>query len=100
MLRPPNSFACRGSLHTRAGTVSDFHAAVLQFAHAIGGRNARVVFAEALAGDRAIGNAAGAGARLMLKGPERAEALRRHMEYLELSGRKDFQELFSEKMLF
>lgn len=47
-----------------------------------------------------IGNAAGAGARLMLKGPERAEALRRHMEYLELSGRKDFQELFSEKMLF
>lgn len=47
-----------------------------------------------------IGNAAGAGARLMLAGPERAEALRRHMEYLELSGRKDFQELFSEKMLF
>jgi uncharacterized 2Fe-2S/4Fe-4S cluster protein (DUF4445 family) len=47
-----------------------------------------------------IGNAAGAGARLMLPGPERAEALRRRMEYLELSGRKDFQELFSEKMLF
>jgi uncharacterized 2Fe-2S/4Fe-4S cluster protein (DUF4445 family) len=47
-----------------------------------------------------IGNAAGAGARLMLAGPERAEALRRHMEYLELSGRKDFQELFGEKMLF
>jgi uncharacterized 2Fe-2S/4Fe-4S cluster protein (DUF4445 family) len=47
-----------------------------------------------------IGNAAGAGARLMLAGPERAEALRRHMEYLELSGRKDFQELFSEKMIF
>ena len=47
-----------------------------------------------------IGNAAGAGARLLLAGPERAEALRRHMEYLELSGRKDFQELFSEKMLF
>lgn len=47
-----------------------------------------------------IGNAAGAGARLMLAGPERAEALRRRMEYIELSGRKDFQELFSEKMLF
>ena len=47
-----------------------------------------------------IGNAAGAGARLMLAGPERAEALRRHMEYVELSGRKDFQELFGEKMLF
>ncbi len=47
-----------------------------------------------------IGNAAGTGARLMLPGPERAEALRRHMEYVELSGRKDFQELFSDKMLF
>jgi len=47
-----------------------------------------------------IGNAAGAGARLMLSGPERAEALRRHMEYVELSGRKDFQELFGDKMLF
>jgi len=47
-----------------------------------------------------IGNAAGAGARLMLLGPERAEALRGHMEYLELSGRRDFQDLFSEKMLF
>ncbi len=47
-----------------------------------------------------IGNAAGAGARLMLAGEDRAEALRRHMEYLELSGRKDFQELFSDKMLF
>ncbi len=47
-----------------------------------------------------IGNAAGAGARLMLSGAERAEALRRHMEYVELSGRKDFQELFSDKMMF
>jgi hypothetical protein len=36
----------------------------------------------------------------MLSGPERAEALRRHMEYVELSGRKDFQELFGDKMLF
>ena len=47
-----------------------------------------------------IGNAAGAGARLMLAGEARAERLRKHMEYVELSGRKDFQELFSEKMIF
>ncbi len=47
-----------------------------------------------------IGNAAGAGARLMLAGEDRAEALRKHMQYVELSGRKDFQELFSEKMIF
>lgn len=47
-----------------------------------------------------IGNAAGAGARMMLPGPARAEALREHMRYIELSGRKEFQELFGEKMLF
>jgi uncharacterized 2Fe-2S/4Fe-4S cluster protein (DUF4445 family) len=47
-----------------------------------------------------IGNAAGAGARLMLLGEARAEALRKHMEYIELSGRKGFQDLFAERMLF
>ncbi len=47
-----------------------------------------------------IGNAAGAGARLMLSGEARAEALRKHMEYIELSGRKGFQDLFGERMLF
>ncbi len=47
-----------------------------------------------------VGNAAGAGARLMLSGGARAEALRKHMAYIELSGRKGFQDLFAERMLF
>jgi uncharacterized 2Fe-2S/4Fe-4S cluster protein (DUF4445 family) len=50
-----------------------------------------------------MGNAAGAGAQLMLMDRMallRAEKLRERIEYIELSAHKDFQELFVEKMLF
>ena len=50
-----------------------------------------------------VGNAAGAGARIMLMNRgalERAEALRKRMEYVELSARPDFQDLFVDKMYF
>ena len=56
-------------------------------------------------GDRIepVGNAAGTGARQMLKNRDwlsRADAMRRKMRYVELSARADFQELFIEKMMF
>jgi len=50
-----------------------------------------------------IGNAAGTGARMaLLSRAERdqASALLAHVEYLELSGRPDFQEHFVDAMLF
>jgi len=50
-----------------------------------------------------IGNAAGTGARMaLLSRTERdnASALLAHIEYLELSGRPDFQEHFADAMLF
>ncbi len=50
-----------------------------------------------------VGNAAGSGARLALISRaerERAAELVRRVEYLELSGRPDFQEVFAEAMLF
>jgi uncharacterized 2Fe-2S/4Fe-4S cluster protein (DUF4445 family) len=49
------------------------------------------------------GNTSAAGARLALLDRavrERAEALAREVEYLELSGRSDFQERFAEAMFF
>ncbi len=52
---------------------------------------------------RAVGNAALAGARLYLlseKDREAASALARRVEYIELSGRKDFESAFAEEMLF
>ena len=52
---------------------------------------------------RFVGNAAGTGARMMLldKGlRDEAEAISRGVEHVELSGRADFQELFTEAMLF
>ena len=52
---------------------------------------------------RPIGNGAGAGAkRLVLEREalERAETMRRRMEYIELSASADFQERFAENMLF
>ena len=50
-----------------------------------------------------VGNAAGAGAqRMLLSGAEldRASAIARSMQYLELSARPDFQELFVDGMCF
>ena len=50
-----------------------------------------------------VGNAAGTGARQMLKNRNwsvRADKLREKMRYVELSARADFQELFVEKMMF
>ena len=50
-----------------------------------------------------VGNAAGSGARLaLLSSAARAEATRilERVEYLELSGRPDFQDAFAEAMLF
>jgi len=51
----------------------------------------------------AVGNAAGTGARQMLKNRTwsvRADSLREKMRYVELSARADFQSLFVEKMMF
>lgn len=50
-----------------------------------------------------IGNGAGAGAQRMLLDEDylkRAEEIRRRMEYIELSARPDFQDLFVDHMLF
>ena len=50
-----------------------------------------------------VGNAAGSGARMALVSRESREETRQilaHTEYLELSGRPDFQSAFSEAMLF
>ncbi len=50
-----------------------------------------------------VGNAAGTGARQMLKNRTwsvRADQLREKMKYIELSARADFQSLFVEKMMF
>jgi len=50
-----------------------------------------------------VGNAAGSGARMALlsRGALReASAILQHTEYLELSGRPDFQEEFAEAMTF
>ena len=50
-----------------------------------------------------VGNAAGSGARMALISREAREETREilaHTEYLELSGRPDFQDAFSEAMLF
>jgi len=50
-----------------------------------------------------VGNAAGTGARQMLKNRTKsasAEALRGKMKYIELSARADFQNLFVENMMF
>lgn len=50
-----------------------------------------------------VGNAAGSGAKMALLSRaerERASALVRWIEYLELSGRPDFQEVFAEAMVF
>jgi len=50
-----------------------------------------------------VGNAAGSGAKVALLSSEvRAEAseIMAHAEYMELSGRSDFQEEFSEAMIF
>lgn len=50
-----------------------------------------------------IGNGAGAGAQRMLLDEaylKRAEEIRRRMEYIELSARPDFQDLFVDHMLF
>ncbi|MBC7316224.1 MAG: DUF4445 domain-containing protein, partial [Chloroflexi bacterium] len=50
-----------------------------------------------------VGNAAGAGAKMALlsrRERERASEVARRTEYLELSGRPDFQEVFAEALLF
>ena len=50
-----------------------------------------------------IGNAAGAGAKLVLLNKDFrqiAERLSREIEYIELAGRADFQQIFAEAMLF
>ena len=52
---------------------------------------------------RPVGNAAGTGARMMLKNRTKsssADALCGKMRYVELSARADFQNLFVEKMMF
>ncbi len=52
---------------------------------------------------RSVGNASLAGARLCLLSEEErteAEQLSRHVNYIELSGRPDFQEYFAEEMMF
>ena len=52
---------------------------------------------------RAVGNAAGAGARIALlnkNARERAEAIRRNTRAVELSLRPDFQDLYVDNMLF
>ena len=52
---------------------------------------------------RAVGNASLAGTRLYLlsaRERERADALRRKVAYVELSGREDFASIFAEEMLF
>ena len=52
---------------------------------------------------RAVGNAALAGARLCLLSQtmrDEAETIGKEVAYMELSGRTDFQEAFSEQMLF
>jgi uncharacterized 2Fe-2S/4Fe-4S cluster protein (DUF4445 family) len=51
----------------------------------------------------AVGNAAGSGAKMALlsqKAREAAVEIRRRVEYLELSGRPEFSEVFAEAMLF
>jgi uncharacterized 2Fe-2S/4Fe-4S cluster protein (DUF4445 family) len=50
-----------------------------------------------------VGNAAGSGAKMALLSRaerERASEMVRWIEYLELSGRSDFQEIFAEAMIF
>ena len=50
-----------------------------------------------------VGNAAGVGAKMALlshTARQRASELRASVEYLELSGRPDFQEMFAEAMVF
>lgn len=50
-----------------------------------------------------VGNAAGEGAKMALlsrRERERASEIARRTEYLELSGRPDFQEIFAEALLF
>jgi uncharacterized 2Fe-2S/4Fe-4S cluster protein (DUF4445 family) len=50
-----------------------------------------------------VGNAAGSGARMALLSTaarEEASQILRHVEYLELSGRPDFQDEFAEAMIF
>jgi len=52
---------------------------------------------------KSIGNAAGVGAKLCLlsrKERERAQILSEHVEYIELSTRKDFQQEFMDAMFF
>ena len=50
-----------------------------------------------------MGNAAGSGAKmalLSLAARKEASKIQRETEYLELSGRPDFQEQFAESMVF
>jgi uncharacterized 2Fe-2S/4Fe-4S cluster protein (DUF4445 family) len=50
-----------------------------------------------------VGNAAGAGAKLVLLNKDFrqiAERLSREIKYIELAGRSDFQQIFAEAMLF
>ncbi|HID96133.1 MAG TPA: DUF4445 domain-containing protein [Candidatus Latescibacteria bacterium] len=52
---------------------------------------------------RSVGNAAGEGARMALISTEerkKAEEIAKRVQYIELSGRKDFMENFAENMLF